>query len=77
MSFLIFVPWLLSDFGSYVIGIWGFKASLLLSYLRFMPKGFYRIATITLGGIITAGHIAFFCVFLFMCTPVSNLGAPS
>ena len=55
---------------SYVVGIWGFKASLLLSYLRFMPRGVYHIVTITIGVLITLGHIAFICVFLFMCTPV-------
>lgn len=36
-----------------------------------MPKGFYHNMTITLGVLITLGHIAFICVFLFMCTPVS------
>lgn len=63
-------PILTSTF-SYVIGIYSFKLSLLLSYLRFLPGG-YRIATIILAVIITMAHIAFICVFLFLCTPVGN-----
>jgi hypothetical protein len=54
---------------SYVVGIWGFKISLLLSYIRFMT-GNYRIACIVLAVIITMAHIAFICVFIFMCNPV-------
>lgn len=54
---------------SYVVGIWGFKQSLLMSYMRFFPKE-YRIATLAVMGIVGAAHIAFLCVFLFLCTPV-------
>lgn len=55
----------------YVLGIWGFKVSLLLSYLRFFPMANYRLAVIIIAFIITAAHIAFALVFLFLCTPVS------
>lgn len=61
----------------YVIGIWGFKMSLLFSYLRFMPKGFYRNLTIGVAVAVTAGHIAFFCVFLFLCTPIAKQWDPA
>lgn len=65
------------QYSSYCLGIWGFKASLLLSYMRFMPSGFYRIATITTGALVTMGHIAFLCVFMFICTPVSAVWDPA
>jgi hypothetical protein len=45
--------------------------------MRFMPAGFYRIATITTGVLVTMGHIAFVCVFLFMCTPISTQWDPA
>lgn len=61
---------------SYVVGIYSFKLSLLLSYMRFLP-GNYRIATMVIAGIITAAHIAFLCVFLFLCTPVWTSQVPS
>lgn len=47
--------------------------SLLLSYLRFFPEGRYRIATIIVAVACTMGHIAFVCVFIFLCTPVSRI----
>lgn len=43
--------------------------SLLLSYIRVFP-GNHRIAAITVAIIISMAHIAFICVFLFLCTPV-------
>lgn len=55
---------------SYVLGIWGFKMSLLFSYLRFFPAGGYKIGTIIVAVACTMGHIAFMCVFIFLCTPV-------
>ncbi|KAF4122231.1 hypothetical protein GMORB2_7824 [Geosmithia morbida] len=54
----------------YVLGIWCFKLSLLLSYLRFMPKGVYRISCIVLCVLVMAAHIAFMCIFIFGCIPV-------
>ncbi|EEU43594.1 uncharacterized protein NECHADRAFT_45518 [Fusarium vanettenii 77-13-4] len=60
----------------YVIGIYGFKMSLLLSYMRVFP-GNYRIATIIVAVIISMAHIAFICVFLFLCTPIAKQWDPS
>ncbi|KAF7560210.1 hypothetical protein G7046_g3926 [Stylonectria norvegica] len=60
----------------YVVGIYAFKMSLLLSYLRFLLNG-YRIATIIVAAIITMAHISFLCVFLFLCNPISKQWDPS
>ncbi|KAL0938638.1 uncharacterized protein CTRU02_205248 [Colletotrichum truncatum] len=61
----------------YVLGIWGFKMSLLFSYLRFFPAGPYRITTIIVATACTMGHIAFICVFLFLCTPIEKQYDPT
>ncbi|KAK2061108.1 integral membrane protein [Colletotrichum caudatum] len=61
----------------YVVGIWGFKMSLLFSYLRFFPDGRYRIGTIAVAVACTMAHIAFFLVFLFLCTPIEKQYDPS
>jgi hypothetical protein len=37
--------------------------------MRVFP-GNYRIAAIVVAAIISMAHIAFICVFLFLCTPV-------
>ncbi|KAJ5019456.1 Satratoxin biosynthesis SC1 cluster protein 4 [Colletotrichum sp. SAR 10_99] len=78
-DWVIIVSWCNSDkMGSrYVLGIWGFKMSLLFSYLRFFPQGAYRIATIIVAVAVTMGHIAFICVFIFLCTPVEKQYDPS
>ncbi|KAJ4315869.1 hypothetical protein N0V84_008138 [Fusarium piperis] len=55
----------------YVVGIYGFKMSLLLSYMRVFP-GNHRIAAIIVAVIISMAHIAFICVFLFLCTPIAK-----
>lgn len=54
---------------SYVLGIWGFKTSLLVSYVRLVP-GAYRLVPISLAVIVTMAHIAFLLVFLLLCIPV-------
>ncbi|KND87130.1 hypothetical protein TOPH_08210 [Tolypocladium ophioglossoides CBS 100239] len=56
----------------YVLGIWGFKTSLLLSYLRFIPIQGYRIAIIVIGVVVAVAHIGFICSFLFLCTPIAK-----
>ncbi|KAK2008049.1 integral membrane protein [Colletotrichum eremochloae] len=61
----------------YPIGLYGFKMSLLLSYLRFFPAGRYQIATIIVAVACTMAHIAFFFVFWFQCTPVEKVYDPS
>ncbi|KAI5863631.1 hypothetical protein GGS23DRAFT_620414 [Durotheca rogersii] len=60
----------------YVVGIWGFKMSLLLSYLRFF-QGRYHTAAVFVGIACTLAHIAFVCVFLFLCTPISKQWDPA
>ncbi|KDN71862.1 putative integral membrane protein [Colletotrichum sublineola] len=62
---------------SYPIGLYGFKMSLLLSYLRFFPAGRYQITTIIVAVACTMAHIAFFFVFWFQCTPkLTSGGSP-
>lgn len=51
---------------SYVVGIWGFKISLLLFYICFM-MGNYWIVCIVFVVIIIMVYIVFICVFIFMC----------
>lgn len=57
---------------SYVLGIWGFKTSLLVSYVRLVP-GAYRVVPISLAVIVTMAHIAFLLVFLLLCIPVWDI----
>ncbi|KAK5995367.1 hypothetical protein PT974_03771 [Cladobotryum mycophilum] len=59
----------------YVIGIWGFKVSLLVSYVRLVPPH-YRIVPIIVASITTAAHVAFILVFLFMCSPIDKIWKP-
>ncbi|TKW50863.1 hypothetical protein CTA1_2754 [Colletotrichum tanaceti] len=61
----------------YVVGIWGFKMSLLCSYLRFFPAGGYRTGTVVVAVACTMAHIAFIFVFLFLCTPFEKQYDPS
>lgn len=55
---------------SYVIGIWGFKMSLLFAYLRFIPMPRYRAVIIGVMVFITIGHFSSVIGFYIMCTPV-------
>ncbi|KAL7905575.1 hypothetical protein GGI35DRAFT_128109 [Trichoderma velutinum] len=59
----------------YVLGIWGFKTSLLVSYVRLVP-GTYRLVPISIAVIVTMAHIAFMLVFLFLCIPVEKQWEP-
>ncbi|KAL6870387.1 hypothetical protein J3F83DRAFT_677151 [Trichoderma novae-zelandiae] len=59
----------------YVLGIWGFKTSLLVSYVRLVP-GTYRLLPISIAVIVTMAHIAFMLVFLFLCIPVEKQWEP-
>ncbi|PTB77331.1 hypothetical protein M440DRAFT_278063 [Trichoderma longibrachiatum ATCC 18648] len=59
----------------YVLGIWGFKTSLLVSYVRLVP-GTYRLIPISIAVIVTMAHIAFLLVFLFLCIPVEKQWEP-
>ncbi|KAI1075951.1 hypothetical protein F5B20DRAFT_557654 [Whalleya microplaca] len=60
----------------YVVAIWGFKMSLLLSYMRLLLGG-YRMAAIIIAIACTMAHIAFVCVFLFLCTPIEKQWDPN
>ncbi|KAI0380481.1 hypothetical protein F5Y04DRAFT_99050 [Hypomontagnella monticulosa] len=60
----------------YVLGIWGFKMSLLLSYLRFVQGRYYN-AAIAIAVVCTMAHIAFCCVFLFLCIPIEKQWNPA
>ncbi|KAH7304719.1 integral membrane protein [Stachybotrys elegans] len=60
----------------YLVGLWGFKMSLLLSYMRFVPRPYY-IASVTVAVMITMAHIAFMGCFLFICLPVAMQWDPS
>ncbi|KAL7771521.1 hypothetical protein CFE70_001467 [Pyrenophora teres f. teres 0-1] len=53
----------------YITSILGFKLSLLLSYLRFMPKGAARNTTIMLIVACTLFHISFLVVQVNLCQP--------
>lgn len=57
---------------SYITSILGFKLSLLLSYLRFMPKGAYRYTTFVVILLTILFHLAFLLVQINLCQPVST-----
>jgi len=56
---------------SYITSILAFKLSLLLSYLRFMPKGAYRYITFVVILLTILFHLAFLLVQINLCQPVS------
>ncbi|OHF00947.1 integral membrane protein [Colletotrichum orchidophilum] len=58
----------------YISSILGFKISLLLSYLRFIPKGSYRWAVFVTIGLCVSYHLAFLLVQINLCTPVGLPG---
>ncbi|EFQ93535.1 hypothetical protein PTT_09115 [Pyrenophora teres f. teres 0-1] len=61
----------------YITSILGFKLSLLLSYLRFMPKGAARNTTIMLIVACTLFHISFLVVQVNLCQPISKQWNPA
>ena len=50
----------------------GFKLSLMLTYLRFMPKGAARMATIGVIVFCIIFHLTFLIIQINLCTPVSH-----
>lgn len=56
---------------SYITSILAFKLSLLLSYLRFIPKGAYRNVTYVVILLTVLFHLAFLLVQINLCQPVS------
>lgn len=58
---------------SYVVCLFGFKFSLLMSYLRFIPFGFCNAGTKCMGVAVTVAHVAFVLCFTLSCNPVCLL----
>ncbi|KAM9885675.1 hypothetical protein VDGL01_00323 [Verticillium dahliae] len=54
---------------SYITSIYGFKLSLLFSYLRIIPKGVYRYATYIVIALCSMFHLSFLIVQINLCTP--------
>ncbi|KAJ4393528.1 hypothetical protein N0V93_002740 [Gnomoniopsis smithogilvyi] len=54
----------------YVLCLFGFKFSLLMSYLRFIQFGFWNLATRIMVVVIVSAHIAFAFGFIFTCNPI-------
>ncbi|KAM0571062.1 hypothetical protein ACHAP6_008336 [Verticillium nonalfalfae] len=54
----------------YITSIYGFKLSLLFSYLRIIPKGIYRYATYTVIALCSMFHLSFLIVQINLCTPI-------
>lgn len=61
----------------YISSIFGFKLSLMLSYLRFMTKGRARTATICIMMACAAFHVAFLLVQVNLCQPVAKQWDPA
>jgi hypothetical protein len=57
---------------SYITSILGFKLSLMLTYLRIMPKGASRSATIMVIVACVLFHLCFLIVQVNLCQPVSS-----
>ncbi|EFQ34533.1 integral membrane protein [Colletotrichum graminicola] len=61
----------------YITSILGFKMSLLLSYLRFIPQGPYKIGTFITMGMCVAYHFTFLVVQINLCTPIAKQWDPT
>ncbi|EMD67534.1 hypothetical protein COCSADRAFT_168722 [Bipolaris sorokiniana ND90Pr] len=55
----------------YITSIMTFKISLMLTYLRFMPKGAARTATIVVIVLCVLFHLAFLIVQINLCHPIA------
>lgn len=58
---------------SYVLCLFGFKFSLLMSYLRFIPFGKCNLGTKCMAVAVTIAHTAFALCFILSCNPVGLL----
>lgn len=65
-----------NDIISYITSIMTFKISLMLTYLRFMPKGAARTATIVVIVLCILFHLAFLTIQINLCQPVRRLLHP-
>ncbi|KAJ4391271.1 hypothetical protein N0V93_004888 [Gnomoniopsis smithogilvyi] len=54
----------------YILGILGFKLSLLFAYMRFMPQGPYRHATYVVIVLTTLFHLSFLITQINLCNPI-------
>lgn len=61
---------LIKDEYSYVLCLFGFKFSLLMSYLRFIQFGVWRVVTKAMAVVMILAHISFEFGFLLNCMPV-------
>lgn len=61
---------LTKDEYSYVLCLFGFKFSLLMSYLRFIQFGVWRVVTKVMAVVMILAHISFEFGFLLNCMPV-------
>ena len=60
-----------NSFVSYITSIMGFKLSLMLTYLRFMPHGVARTSNIIVIVACILFHLTFLCIQINLCQPVS------
>ncbi|POS68858.1 hypothetical protein DHEL01_v212748 [Diaporthe helianthi] len=61
----------------YITSILAFKLSLLLSYLRFIPKGAYRYTTFVVILLTILFHLAFLLVQINLCQPIAAQWDPA
>ena len=62
---------------SYITSIWGFKLSLLFSFLRIAAEKKYKLAIIGIMAACTAFNFSFLMVQINLCSPVSHLPRPT
>ncbi|ROV95308.1 hypothetical protein VSDG_06001 [Cytospora chrysosperma] len=56
----------------YVLCLFGFKFSLLMSYLRFIPFGICNLGAKCMAVAVAMAHMAFVLCFIFSCNPVAK-----
>ncbi|KAK6864491.1 hypothetical protein PG990_006076 [Apiospora arundinis] len=61
----------------YITSILCFKLSLLLSYLRFLPQGIWKLLTLIISIVCVLFHASFLVVQINLCTPVAKQWDPS
>ena len=66
-----------ADAPFYIVSILGFKLALLFSYLRFIPKGSYRMLCIAVIVGCTLFHLSFLVVQLCLCQPIAKQWDPT
>lgn len=56
----------------YISSILGFKLALLFSYLRFIPKGVYRLLCVSVIVACCMFHLSFLLVQINLCQPIAR-----